>query len=64
MVDLVISDPHCTYEMLDRHKLSDQEEDIMRHEVANRKQKVHRGKLDRENVILFVDEPTAFCKNT
>jgi hypothetical protein len=64
VVDLVISDPHCTYEMLDRHTLNHQEEDIMRHEVANRKTKVHRGRLDRENVILFVDEPTAFCKNT
>jgi hypothetical protein len=64
VVDLIISDPHCTYEMLDRHRLSPEEEDTMKHEISNRKQKVNRGKLDRENIILFVDEPTAFCKNT
>lgn len=64
IVDLIISDPHCTYEMLDRHHISPEEVDIMKRESAYRKQKVHRGKLDRENIILFVDEPTTFCKNT
>jgi hypothetical protein len=64
VVDLVISDPYCTYEMLDRHILNAEEEDIMAHEKNNRKTKVKRGKLFRENLIMFVDEPTAFCKDT
>lgn len=64
VVDLVISDPYCTFEMLDKHRLTAQEEDTLKHEDINRKQKVHRGKLDRENIMLFVDEPTAFCKST
>lgn len=36
----------------------------MKFEGANRKKKVNRGKIDRQNVILFVDQPTAFCKST
>lgn len=36
----------------------------MEHERKERKNVVNRGKLERENVILFVDEPTAFCKST
>lgn len=50
--------------MLDYHKYSKEEEDIMKHEVSNRKNIVNRGKIDRENIVLFVDEPTAFCKST
>ena len=36
----------------------------MKHERNERKTKVRVGKLDRENVVLFIDEPTAFCKST
>jgi len=36
----------------------------MRYEEQNRKSKVRRGKIDRENIVLFIDEPTAFCKST
>jgi hypothetical protein len=63
VTDMLISDPYCTYQMLDWHRLTEEEEDIMKYEVANRKTHVKRGKLDRENLILFIDEPTAFCKN-
>lgn len=55
IVDLIISDPHCAYEMLERHSYNKYELDVMEHEVTNRKNKVHRGKIDRENIILFVD---------
>ena len=34
----------------------------MNHERKSRKQVVNVGKLDRENIVLFIDEPTAFCK--
>lgn len=64
VVDLVISDLYCAYEMFDYHKYNKEEESIMAHENANRKQVVRRGRLDRENIVLFVDEPTAFCKST
>ena len=46
-MDLVITDPYCTYEMFDKHKLNADEEDIMAHEAKNRKKAVNRGKLDR-----------------
>ena len=36
----------------------------MDHERKNRKKVVNVGQLDRENIILFIDEPTAFCKDT
>jgi ABC-type uncharacterized transport system ATPase subunit len=36
----------------------------MEYERKQRKQAVNIGTLDRENVILFIDEPTAFCKDT
>ena len=36
----------------------------MEHERKNRKQAVNLGKLDKDNIILFIDEPTAFCKDT
>ena len=36
----------------------------MKHERSERKNEVRVGKMDRENVVLFVDEPTAFCKST
>ena len=36
----------------------------MEHERKNRKQAVNVGMLDRDNLILFLDEPTAFCKDT
>ena len=35
----------------------------MEHERKNRKQAVNLGMLDKENIILFIDEPTAFCKD-
>ena len=50
--------------MFDYRKYTKEEESIMAHESANRKQVVRRGRLDRENIVLFVDEPTAFCKTT
>ncbi len=50
--------------MFDYHIYTKEEEDIMKHEVANRKNLVNRGKVDRENIVLFIDEPTAFCKTT
>ena len=64
VVDLIISDLHCAYEMLDYHTYTPEEEEIMKTEASQRKNLVHRGKIDRENTILFVDEPTAFCKST
>ena len=63
IVDLVISDLDCTFEMLDHHHLTDEEKEIFEHEHKNRKKKVNVGKLERENLILFIDEPTAFCKS-
>ena len=36
----------------------------MEHEIKSRKNVVNRGRLERENIVLFVDEPTAFCKST
>jgi hypothetical protein len=50
--------------MFDYHIYTPEEEEIFRTEVTQRKNLVNRGKMDRENTILFVDEPTAFCKNT
>ena len=50
--------------MLDYHQESREVEDIMKHERSERKNEVRVGKMDRENVVLFVDEPTAFCKST
>lgn len=41
--------------MLDYHNYTKEEEDIMKHEVTNRKNIVNRGKVDRENIVLFVD---------
>jgi hypothetical protein len=55
IVDLIISDLYCAYEMLDYHNYTKEEEDIMKHEVTNRKNLVNRGKVDRENIVLFVD---------
>ncbi len=63
VTDMLISDPYCTYHMLDRHKLTEKEEAILEYEYAHRKTRVNWGKLHRENLILFIDEPTAFCKN-
>ncbi len=50
--------------MLDHHYYDKRELDIMEHERKNRKQAVNIGTLDKDNIILFVDEPTAFCKDT
>ncbi len=63
VVDLIISDLHCTNEMLDHHYYNEEELEILDHEKKHRKQAVNVGVLDRENIILFVDEPTAFCKD-
>lgn len=64
VVDLIISDLYCTHEMLDHHYYNEEELDIMEHERKSRKQAVNIGMLDRDNIILFIDEPTAFCKDT
>lgn len=64
VVDLIISDLYCTHEMLDHHYYNEEELEIMEHERKNRKQAVNVGMLDRDNIILFIDEPTAFCKDT
>lgn len=37
---------------------------MMRYERSNRKTEVRRGRIDRENIVLFIDEPTAFCKSS
>ena len=37
---------------------------MLDHERKKRKEAVNVGTLDRENIILFIDEPTAFCKDT
>lgn len=50
--------------MLDHHYYNEEELEIMEHERKNRKQAVNVGMLDRDNIILFIDEPTAFCKDT
>ena len=63
IVDLVISDLDCTYEMLDRQHQTEYEKEIFDHEDKNRKKKVNVGKLEKENIVLFIDEPTAFCKS-
>lgn len=63
IVDLVISDLDCTYEMLDYHDYTEHEKDIFKHENAERKKAVNIGKLEKENIVLFIDEPTAFCKS-
>lgn len=48
-MDLVISDLYTTKELLSEPKI-------------NPLIKIKRqGKLERENIILFIDEPTAFC---
>lgn len=41
--------------MLDKHHLTAHEEDVMKHEEVSRKKKINRGKLDRENLVLFID---------
>jgi len=50
--------------MLDHHYYNEEELEILDHERKNRKQAVNVGMLDRDNIILFIDEPTAFCKDT
>jgi hypothetical protein len=47
VVDLIISDLYCTFEMLDHHYYTKEEEEIMDHERKNRKQAVNVGMLDR-----------------
>lgn len=49
--------------MMDYHDFSKQEKEIFEFEASQRKNDVNIGRLDRENVILFIDEPTAFCKS-
>ena len=63
-LDLVVSDAYCTYQILDKHHLTAEEKDIIEHERKTRKTKVKIGEIDRESTILFIDEPTAFCKDT
>jgi hypothetical protein len=49
VVDLIVGDLHTTKEFLSDSKI-------------NPLLKIRReGKIDRENMILFIDEPTAFC---
>jgi hypothetical protein len=55
VVDLIVSDLDCSYQMLDRHYLNQEEEDILAHERNFRKAKVNRGKLDKDNIVLFID---------
>ena len=55
VVDLIISDLDCTYEMLHRHHYNQEEKSIFEHEQKNRKAAVNVGKLDKENLVLFID---------
>ena len=55
VVDLIISDLDCTYEMLHHHHYNQEEKSIFEHEQKNRKAAVNVGKLDKENLVLFID---------
>lgn len=63
-MDLIVSDLDCTYSMLNKHYYSEWEENIIKSEAEYRKVKeIKLGILEKENIVLFIDEPTAFCKD-
>ncbi len=47
IVDLIISDLDCSYQMLDKHHFTETQEDIFKHERNQRKKIVNIGKLDK-----------------
>ncbi len=59
----MVTDNYTINEMLDQKVETKYDTEILNAEHQERKNKVNVGKLDKDNIVLFIDEPTAFCKD-